>query len=86
MSKAAMVRARMEPALKTQTEDLLQKLGLTASQAITLFYKQITLRKGLPFEVSLPNARTRKVLAATDAGKGLVRTKNAKDLFAKLGV
>ena len=86
MSKAAMVRARIEPALKIQTEDLLQRLGLTASQAITLFYRQITLRKGLPFDVALPNARTRKVFAATDAGKGLVRAKNAKDLFAKLGV
>lgn len=86
MSKAAMVRARIEPALKTQTEELLQRLGLTASQAITLFYRQITLRKGLPFDVVIPNARTRKVLAATDAGKGLVRAKNTKDLFAKLGI
>jgi DNA-damage-inducible protein J len=86
MSKAAMVRARLEPALKIETEGLLRQLGLTASQAITLFYRQITLHKGLPFEVVLPNAKTRKTFAATDAGKGVVRAKNAGDLFRKLGV
>lgn len=86
MSKIAMVRARLEPSLKNETERLLHQLGLTASQAITLFYRQITLRKGLPFDVVMPNAKTRATFKATDAGKGVVRAKGSKDLFRKLGV
>ena len=86
MPKDAMIRARIEPALKIETEALLHRLGLTASQAIALFYRQVTLRRGLPFEVVLPNARTRRVLKDTDARKGLVRAKDAKELFRKLGV
>ncbi len=48
----------MEPGLKHEAEMILNKLGLNASQAITLFYRQITLRKGLPFDVRIPNAET----------------------------
>ena len=86
MPKNAMVRARIEPALKLETENLLQRLGLTASQAITLFYRQVTLRKGLPFDVALPNAKTRKTFKDTDEGKGVVRAKDAADMFRKLGI
>ncbi len=58
MAKTETVRARMEPGLKHEAEEILNRLGLNASQAITLFYRQITLRKGLPFDVHIPNAET----------------------------
>jgi addiction module RelB/DinJ family antitoxin len=32
-----------------------EKQGIPASNAITMFYKQIILRNGLPFEVKLPD-------------------------------
>jgi len=86
MPKEATVRARLEPHLKTETERLLHQLGLTASQAITLFYRQVLLRRGIPFEVALPNKKTRAVLKATDAGRHLTRSKNAEEMFRKLGI
>ena len=85
-AKTGMVRARIDPELKAQAEGVLQKLGLNASDAIRLFYKQITLSKGLPFPVEVPNAATRKALRDADAGKNLTRYVDADDLFRKLGI
>ena|SRR5216684_1871462 len=60
VSKSAMIRARVEPELKDRAEAMLEELGLTATSAITLFYRQIIERRGLPFELRLPNATTRR--------------------------
>ena len=86
MSKTTTVRARIEPRLKKEAEHVLGDLGLSATQAITLFYRQVTLRKGLPFDVVIPNATTRRTLEGTDAGKDLVVCKDADDMFRKLGI
>ena len=71
MNRTATVRARVEPRLKTDVERLLHRLGITTTEAITLFYSQIRLRQGLPFSVEVPNATTRKTFDATDRGEGL---------------
>ena len=62
MSKSEMIRARVEPELKRAAEEVLEQLGLTPTEAITLFYKQVTLKHGLPFAVELPNAETRAAM------------------------
>ncbi|MCM1254128.1 MAG: type II toxin-antitoxin system RelB/DinJ family antitoxin [Clostridium sp.] len=54
MAKSANLYARIEPAVKEQAESILNALGIPASNAINMFYKQIILQKGLPFEVKLP--------------------------------
>ena len=54
MEKSANLYARIEPDLKEQAENILTALGIPASNAITMFYKQIILQNGLPFEVKLP--------------------------------
>lgn len=86
MTKTATVRARIDPSLKHKAEDIFRELGLTTTQAITLFYHQATLRKGLPFDVVIPNETTRKTLDSTDAGRDLVVCKDADDMFDKLGI
>jgi DNA-damage-inducible protein J len=62
VAKTKMIRARVEPGLKHDAETVLDKLGMTPTEAITLFYKQVTLYRGLPFPVRIPNAATRKAL------------------------
>ena len=57
-----------------------------ATQALTLFYRQVALRGGLPFDVVIPNATTRKTFEATDAGRDLVVCRDAKEMFDKLGI
>jgi DNA-damage-inducible protein J len=86
MSKTATVRARLEPELKEHAETIFHRLGLNATQAITIFYKQVELREGLPFDISIPNATTKRTFSSTDAGRELVVCKDAEDMFKKLGI
>ena len=86
MPKTAMIRARVDPTLKREADSILGALGLSATEAITMFYKQVQLRNGLPFDVVIPNKLTRSTMADTDAGRHLVRAKDANDLFKKLGI
>lgn len=54
MAKSANIYVKIEPDIKEQAEEILTKLGIPASLAITIFYKQIIFHKGLPFDVKLP--------------------------------
>ena len=84
--KDAVVRARIESGLKESVEGLFAELGLSTSEAITLFYKQVELNRGLPFQIKLPNKETLEVFKATDKGEDLVYCDNAEDMFKKLGI
>lgn len=54
MAKTSNLYARIEPDVKEQAEKILSALGISASNAITMFYKQIILQRGIPFEMKLP--------------------------------
>ena len=84
MSKSASIHARIQPELKEEAEAILKDLGLNAAQAITLFYRQIKLNRGLPFVLRVPNETTRQTLDDTDAGENLVYCRDADDLFQRL--
>jgi len=66
--KDALINARIESDLKKDVEAILKQLGLSATQAITLYYQQIKLNKGLPFEVRIPNDETKKVIEESRRG------------------
>jgi DNA-damage-inducible protein J len=83
MSKSAMVRARVQPQLERTAEEKFRRLGLSITEAITLFYNQAQLRNGLPFDVVIPSATTRRTFEDTDAGRDLVFCKDAKDMFRR---
>ena len=51
--KSAMIRARIEPKAKNQAEEILKSLGLNPTEAISMFYYQIILKKGIPFALDL---------------------------------
>lgn len=53
MSKTSMLTARIEPGLKTEAEDILSRLGISAGSAITMFYRQIVLQRAIPFPLTL---------------------------------
>lgn len=95
MAKSANLYVRIEPDLKEQAESILAALGIPASNAITMFYKQIILQKGLPFEVKLPSARPLDITTLdeeelnAELEKGFAdieagRTKNAKGVFDEI--
>ncbi len=60
MAKETTVRARIDEELKTEAEGILKQLGLTTSQAINLYFSQIVLRRGMPFDVCLPDGISKK--------------------------
>ena len=95
MSKSANLYVRIEPEIKEQAEKILSTLGIPASNAIYIFYKQIILQRGLPFEVKIPDntptdismlgveelhAELEKGYADVKAG----RIKDAKTAFAEI--
>ena len=92
MAKSANLYARIEPDIKEQAEAILSALGIPASNAITMFYKQIILQRGLPFEVRLPDTKPIDISTLTEEQlnseleKGYAditagRTKSAKKVF-----
>ena len=56
--KTQMIHARVEPKLKKSAERIFLRMGMTTTEAIRLFLKQVELHRGLPFAVSIPNDET----------------------------
>ena len=94
-AKSANLYARIEPDVKEQAEEILATLGIPASNAINMFYKQIILNRGLPFEVKIQTARPvdiSRMNAETldmELEKGYAdmqagRTKSAAQVFADI--
>jgi DNA-damage-inducible protein J len=86
MTKTATVRARIKPDLKERAERVLRDLGLNPTQAITLFYRQVELHQGLPFELVVPTDQTRQTFEDTEAGRNLIVCKDVDDMFEKLHI
>lgn len=85
-AKTATIRARINPTLKSEVERLFERLGLSTTEAINLFYKQVKLRNGLPFNVVIPNKVTEKVFKDTDAKRNLIQCEDTEDMLNKLGI
>ena len=80
MAKTANLYARIEPDVKEQAESILTALGIPASNAINMFYKQIILQRGLPFEVKMPAVRPIDASVLTDVQMYAELEKRLKDL------
>jgi DNA-damage-inducible protein J len=81
LMKTAAVHSRIQPEIKEQAEGILQRLGLSPTEAIRMFYTQIALRNGLPFDVSIPNEETIKALEDSRSGRNLERFNSTDELF-----
>jgi DNA-damage-inducible protein J len=81
-TKSETIRARVAPKLKHKAEAMFDALGLTPTEAITLFYTQVALRRGLPFEIKIPNRATRAAMRDAERGKNLKRWKTLAALKA----
>jgi len=81
MNKSAVIHARIEPETKSLAEHILEKLGVSPTEAIRMFYRQITLRRGLPFSVEIPNALTRSTLAKSRKGEDVKKHDSLDTMF-----
>ena len=86
MLKTAVVRARVEPKVKGAVEKILDRLGLSTSEAINIFFKQVYLNKGLPFAVKLPNEELKEAVESSRQGKNITKYQSAEELFGDLKI
>lgn len=62
MAKTAYINARMEKKLKADAEKVFHDVGVSPSDALTMFYRQAVIQQGIPFEVRIPNKETREAI------------------------
>lgn len=94
-AKSANLYARVEPDVKERAEEILAALGIPASNAINMFYRQVILQQGLPFDVKIPRRHSLDVsrLSEEELNRELERgyadieagrTRPAREVFAEL--
>ncbi|MDR1953777.1 MAG: type II toxin-antitoxin system RelB/DinJ family antitoxin [Clostridiales Family XIII bacterium] len=66
MNKSANLYVRIEPDLKESAEMILTQLGIPMSNAVGMFLKQVVLRCGLPFDVTLPASQSLDISMLTE--------------------
>ena len=85
-TKSATVRARLEPKLKQETELIFEELGINTTEAIRIFFKQVKLQRGLPFEVKIPNEITKDAIFDAKARKDVCSFDSSEELFEDLDI
>ncbi len=83
MSANALVQARVDGKIKKEAANVLASMGLTVSDAVRLLLTKVAREHALPFDVRIPNEKTKEAMQELEAGKG-ARFKNVKDLIADL--
>jgi DNA-damage-inducible protein J len=82
MAQSVVIHARIDSSTKEETERVLSALGLTPTEAIRLFYRQIAMRGEFPLELRVPNSSTAAALSEADRGEGLEAFSSTDDLYA----
>lgn len=85
MAKTSMITTRVESAVKKNAEKVFKRLGMSTTEAISIFLSQVKLRKGLPFDVKIPNKKTLQAMKDADEGKNLNTYESLGDFFKKNG-
>jgi len=83
LMKASSINVRIDQQLKNNAEEILEQIGLTASDAVRILYKQVCLHHGLPFELKLPSEETLEAIQELESGKGSTHA-NFKNLMSSI--
>ncbi len=81
MAKTATIQTRVDPEIKQNAQMILKTLNLSMSEAISMFLSQITLHKGIPFEIKIPNEVAAKTLKDAENGHELHKVDSVDELF-----
>ena len=84
MAKTATIQARIDPDTKSQAQLILNKLNISMSEAISIFLTQVTLNRGIPFEIKIPNDLTADTLKKSDDNIDLHKVSSVDELFLEL--
>lgn len=86
MLKSAVVRARVEPEVKGAVEKIFDKLGMSTSEAINIFFKQVYLNKGLPFAIKLPTEELKEAVEESRRKRNITKYSSAEEMFEDLDI
>ena len=81
--KTALIQTRVEPDLKAEVERILREIGISTSEAITIFLNRVKLEKGIPFELKIPNAKTLEAMKDIEEGR-VEKFKNSRAMFESM--
>ena len=84
MSKTAIIQTRVNPELKKKSQEILNALNLSMSEAISLFLTQVTLHRGIPFKIKIPSDLTLKTLKNIEEGKDMKEVSSIDELVEEL--
>lgn len=84
MAKTATIQARIDPDVKNKAQTVLSKLNITMSEAISIFLTQVSLNRGIPFDVKIPNELTAETLLKSERGEDLHEVSSSDELFREL--
>lgn len=84
MRSSATIQVRVDEQTKTQAKNVFSLLGMSLSEGVCLFLRQVVMHRGLPFEVKIPNALTTQTLEESEKGIDLHRVSSVDELFEEL--
>ena len=84
MPKSAVIQARIDPGVKSKAQRILNKLNISMSEAISLFLTQVSLNKGIPFEIKIPNKLTEDTLTKSERGEEFHEVSDTRELLKEL--
>lgn len=84
MPRTAIIQARIDPDVKKKAQKILEKLNISMSEAISLYLTQVTLQRGIPFEIRLPSQTTLAALRDVEERKNLNSANSVDEFFEKV--
>jgi DNA-damage-inducible protein J len=82
--KTQMIHARIDHRLKKSAEQVFREIGISTTEAIRLFLKQVELHRGLPFPVSIPNEETVAAMMEANSPAALKRYRSFRELRERI--
>lgn len=76
MAKTSSMHIRVKPEVKAEVEAILENLGMTTTEAINIYLRQIILHSGIPFEIKTPQFSD-EMLEAIKEAEEMMKNPNA---------
>ncbi len=84
MTKTATIQARIDPEVKIKAQEILNKLNISMSEAISIYLTQVALHKGIPFDIKIPNSLTASTIEKAEKREELKEADTVDALFQDL--
>ena len=84
MPRTATIQARIDPEIKLKAQGILKKLHISMSEAISMYLTQVTLQKGIPFDLKIPNELTAETIRKSERGEEIHKVNTIDELFKEL--